>query len=60
MPPKNEEQQILRMLIKVNQTRELVEALGDDFEASVSFLREQAAAGATGGPEPFVHTGHGY
>lgn len=60
MPPKNEEQQILRMLIKVNQTRELVEALGDDFEASVSFLRERAAAGATGGPEPFVHTGHGY
>lgn len=60
MPPKNEEQQILRMLIKVNQTRELVEALGDDFEASVSYLRERADAGVTGGPEPFVHTGHGY
>lgn len=60
MPPKNENQQILRMLIKLNQTRELGEALADDFEASVSFLREKAAAGATGGPEPFVHTGHGY
>lgn len=60
MPPKNEKQQILRMLIKVNQTRELGDALADDFEASVSFLREKAAAGATGGPEPFVHTGHGY
>jgi len=60
MPPKNEEQQILRMLIKANQTREMVEALGDDFEASVSFLRERASAGATGGPDPFVHTGHGY
>jgi glutamate decarboxylase len=60
MPPKNEDQQILRMLIRVSQTREMVEALGDDFEASVSYLRERAAAGSTGGPQPAVHSGHGY
>jgi len=60
LPPKNEGQQIVRMLVKTNQTRELVEALCDDFEASISFLREKVAAGAVAGPEPFVHTGHAY
>lgn len=60
MPPKNEDQEIVRMLIKINQTRELADALCDDFEAAVSFLREKAAAGALAGPKPHVHTGHGY
>jgi len=60
MPPENEEQQIIRMLVKVNQTRELVEALGDDFDAAVAYLREKAAAGALQGPELAVHSGHGY
>jgi glutamate decarboxylase len=60
MPPANDDQQIIRMLVKVNQTRELVEALGDDFDASVAYLREKAAAGGLQGPKPAVHTGHGY
>lgn len=47
-------------LVRISQTREMVEALADDFEASVTFLRERAAAGATGGPQPAVHSGHGY
>lgn len=60
MPPKNDHQQILRMLVKVNQTRELVDALGDDFEASVAFLRAAAAAGGLSHVKPAAHTGHGY
>ncbi|MGB0119456.1 MAG: glutamate decarboxylase [Solirubrobacterales bacterium] len=60
MPPKNDEQQILRMLIKVNQTRELGEALADDFEDSVEFLRAKHAAGDLSGPKPAAHSGHGY
>lgn len=60
MPPKNDDQQILRMLIKVNQTRELSDALADDFESSVEFLREKAAAGGLTGPKPAPHTGHGF
>lgn len=60
MPPKNDDQQIIRMLVKINQTRELVEALGDDFEAAVAYLRERAAAGGLQGPAPAVHSGHGY
>ncbi len=60
MPPKNDQQQILRMLIKVNQTRELSDALADDFEDSVKFLREKASAGDLSGPKPAPHTGHAY
>lgn len=60
LPPKNDDQQIIRMLVKVNQTRELVDALGDDFEAAVDFLGAKAAAGGISGPPPKVHTGHGY
>jgi glutamate decarboxylase len=60
MPPKNDNQQILRMLIKINQTRELSDALADDFEDSVKFLRDKAAAGDLSGPKPAPHTGHGY
>lgn len=60
MPPKNDQQQILRMLIKLNQTRELSDALADDFEDSVKFLREKASAGDLSGPKPPAHTGHGY
>lgn len=60
MPPKNDKQQILRMLVKVNQTRELVDALGDDFEAGVAFLRAAAAAGGLSDVKPAAHTGHSY
>ena len=29
LPPDNEDQQIIRILVKINQTRELVDALGE-------------------------------
>src|SRR5205814_4901626 len=57
LPPANEDQQILRMLVKVNQTRELVDALVDDFHASIADLRKRAAGHEV--PQP-VHRGHGY
>jgi len=60
MPPKNDHQQILRMLVKINQTRELVDALSDDFEAAVAFLRKSAAAGGITDVKHEVHSGHGY
>jgi hypothetical protein len=45
------------MLVKINQTRELVDALADDFAASIDFLRERSAGRAVRQP---VHSGHGY
>jgi len=57
MPPNNENDRIMRMLVKLNQTRELVDALCDDFEASIAYLRKRGAVDA---PAPPAHTGHGY
>jgi glutamate decarboxylase len=57
LPPDNAEQQILRMLVKINQTRELSDALADDFHDAIAHLRERAAGGSPARP---VHTGHGY
>jgi glutamate decarboxylase len=57
LPPANEDQQILRMLVKINQTRELVDALVSDFHDSILHLRERA--GGRAGSRP-VHSGHGY
>jgi glutamate decarboxylase len=57
LPPANEDQQILRMLVKINQTRELVDALGDDFAASIEDLRKRSAGHEVRQP---VHSGHGY
>ena len=57
LPPDNDDQQILRMLVKVNQTRELVDALLEDFQASIADLRKQAAGHTVDRP---VHSGHGY
>jgi glutamate decarboxylase len=57
LPPANEDQQILRMLVKVNQTRELVDALADDFHASIADLRARSAGQSVRQP---VHSGHGY
>jgi glutamate decarboxylase len=57
LPPANEDQQILRMLVKINQTRELVDALADDFEASIDDLRKRSAGHEVRQP---VHSGHGY
>lgn len=60
MPPKNEKQQIIRMLVKFTQTRELVEALADDFDAAVDFLRQAGKVGGISPVKPAVHSGHGY
>ena len=57
LPPDNSDQQIIRMLVKFNQTRELSDALADDFTEAIAHLRDRAA----GGPgKHAVHTGHGY
>lgn len=57
MPPNNENDRIMRMLVKSNQTRELADALAEDFSASIKYLRARSA-----GKDPVapVHTGHGY
>jgi glutamate decarboxylase len=57
LPPDNEDQQIIRMLVKINQTRELSDALADDFTEAIAHLRDRAAGGAG---KHAVHTGHGY
>ena len=57
MPPANEDQRIIRVLVKINQTRELADALADDIRDSVRDLRKTAAGEAVKRP---VHTGHGY
>ena len=56
LPPDNGETRIIRMLVKINQTRELVDALLADYEASIAQLRKH---GGTGGKTP-AHTGIGY
>ena len=56
LPPDSEDIRIMRMLVKVNQTRELVDALLTDFEDSIALLRKQ---GGGGGTTP-AHTGVGY
>ena len=57
MPPANEDQRIIRVLVKINQTRELADALADDMRDSIRDLRKSAAGEAVKRP---VHTGHGY
>jgi glutamate decarboxylase len=57
MPPDNENDRIMRMLVKFNQTRELAGALAEDFSASIKYLRARSAGKDTKAP---VHTGHGY
>jgi glutamate decarboxylase len=57
LPPANEDQQIIRMLVKLNQTRELVDALVGDFREAIADLRERAAGRP--GTRRF-HSGHGY
>jgi glutamate decarboxylase len=57
LPPNNEEMEILRILVKINQTRELADALADDVHDSIGDLRKRA-----GGEKVHraVHSGHGY
>ena len=57
MPPANEDQRIMRVLVKINQTRELADALADDIRDSIRDLRKSAAGEAVKRP---VHRGHGY
>ena len=57
MPPANTGRKIIRMLVKPNQTRELADALIDDFTASISDLRKRARGHDV---RTRVHSGHGY
>src|SRR3954469_14100136 len=57
LPPANDDQQILRMLVKFNQSRELADALADDFHASIADLRKRSAGQAVRAP---IHSGHSY
>ncbi len=56
LPPDSDDIRIMRMLVKIDQTRELVDALVADFGASVEFLRKR---GKGEGKTP-AHTGVGY
>ncbi len=57
LPPANESQHVMRMLVKVNQSRELADALANDVRLSIAHLRER---GAGHPPRRHVHRGHGY
>jgi glutamate decarboxylase len=57
MPPDNQDQKIIRMLVKLNQTRELVDALTDDFHDAIKLLRNVDLSDM---PDLPVHSGHGY
>ncbi|MDO8186915.1 glutamate decarboxylase [Conexibacter sp. JD483] len=57
LPPDNDDQQILRILVKVNQSRELADALADDITDSIADLRRRAAGHHV--PKR-VHRGHAY
>jgi hypothetical protein len=45
------------MLVKISQSRELADALADDFHSSIADLRKRAAGQ---GVRQRVHSGHGY
>jgi glutamate decarboxylase len=57
LPPDNDDTQIIRMLVKINQSRELADALADDISASIVDLRKRAKGEHVRAP---VHRGHGY
>jgi glutamate decarboxylase len=57
LPPANQDQQIMRVLVKINQSRELADALADDVHDSIADLRKRAAGEKVRRP---VHRGHGY
>jgi glutamate decarboxylase len=57
LPPDNQEMEIMRVLVKINQTRELADALAADFSESISTLRKRAVGQHVA---PRVHSGHGY
>ena len=57
LPPANDDQLVIRMLVRISQTRELVDRLADDFRDSIKHLRERGAVKVT---KHHVHSGHGY
>ena len=57
LPPANDDQQIMRMLVKVTQIRELADALAEDVVESIADLKKKAAGHAV---KERVHRGHGY
>jgi glutamate decarboxylase len=57
LPPANDDQRIIRTLVKINQTRELADALADDVDAAITDLRKKAKGEHV---VPPVHRGHGY
>ncbi len=57
LPPANEDTEILRVLVKINQTRELADALAADVSEAIGNLRKRAAGEPV---TPRVHRGHGY
>jgi glutamate decarboxylase len=57
LPPANDEQRVIRILVRINQTRELADALADDIRDSVNDLRKRAKGHKV---RQRVHRGHGY
>jgi len=57
LPPANEDTEVLRVLVKINQTRELADALAADVTEAIGNLRKRAAGERV---TPRVHRGHGY
>jgi len=57
LPPANEDQQIMRMLVKVTQMREMVDALVEDVVGAIADLNKRAAGHPV---TERVHSGHGY
>jgi glutamate decarboxylase len=57
LPPDNDDQEVIRMLVKVNQSRELADALADDVHEAITDLRKRAAGEHT---RKRVHRGHAY
>jgi glutamate decarboxylase len=57
MPPANEDLEIMRVLVKVNQSRELVDALASDTHDAIAALRARARGERVREP---VHRGHAY
>ena len=56
LPPGNDSIEVMRILVKINQTRELVDKLASDIDDSIAHLSEH---GPSPGPNR-THTGHGY
>jgi glutamate decarboxylase len=56
-PPNNEDERIMRILVKLNQTRELADALADDIHTGIADLRKKAKGEKV---HSKVHHGHSY